>query len=140
MIFCYLSAVKLRKRLKFFERGIPVSTVDPDPEPEPAPQPEPGPAPTDRKLEYQINSWGTGYTVNFSVMNTTNSEIRGWKLKLNKNDVKIGSGWCVKVTEEGNYYVITPEDRNATLYVNGGAYFGIQGSGAIGSTIDYILE
>ncbi|GEM_PF-6445569 len=77
MIFCYLSAVKLRKRLKFFERGIPVSTVDPDPEPEPAPQPEPGPAPTDRKLEYQINSWGTGYTVNFSVMNTTNSEIRG---------------------------------------------------------------
>ncbi len=113
---------------------------EPEPEPEPEPQPEPGPAPTDRKLEYQINSWGTGYTVNFSVMNTTNSEIRGWKLKLNKNDVKIDSSWCVKVTEEGNYYVITPEDWNATLYVNGGAYFGIQGSGAIGSTIDYILE
>lgn len=132
----------------------PVPVVDPEPEPEPEPQPEPEPEPQpepepepepqpvvtgDLGLEYQINSWGTGYTVNFRVVNKGNV-VNGWKLKLAKSDVVIDSSWCVKVASEGDYYVITPESWNSTVGNGQTADFGIQGSGAIGSSISYILE
>ncbi len=108
--------------------------VDPTPE-------DPTPVVSDDLvLKYNINSWGTGYTVNFEVANTSNVNVDGWKLKLNKNDVKIDSSWCVKVATEGDYYVITPESWNSTIYAGNGAFFGIIGSGSIGNTIDYILE
>ncbi|WP_022764835.1 carbohydrate-binding protein [Butyrivibrio sp. XPD2006] len=118
----------------------PEPEPEPQPEPEPEPQPEPQPVVTgDLGLEYQINSWGTGYTVNFRVVNKGNV-VNGWKLKLAKSDVVIDSSWCVKVASEGDYYVITPESWNSTVGNGQTADFGIQGSGAIGSSISYTLE
>ncbi len=91
-------------------------------------------------LEYSINSWGTGFTVNFKVVNDTEETLNGWTVKIKKSDITIDSAWCVKVASEGDYYVITPDDWNATVRAHDGAFFGIQGSGAIGSTIDYVIE
>ncbi|SFN60429.1 Carbohydrate binding module (family 6) [Pseudobutyrivibrio sp. UC1225] len=123
----------------------PVVTPTPTPVVTPTPTPVVTPTPTpvvkkDLAFEYQINSWGTGYTVNFAVVNKTGKTVDGWKVKISKKDVKIDSSWCVNVAEEGNYYVITPMSWNSTIYNGGSAQFGIVGSGAIGSTIDYVLE
>ena len=109
----------------------------------PTPVPTATPTPVvnkDLAFEYQINSWGTGYTVNFAVVNKTGKNVDGWKVKLSKKDVKIDSTWCVNVAEEGDYYVITPMSWNKTIYNGGSAQFGIVGSGKIGSSINYVLE
>ena len=121
----------------------PVPTATPTPTPTPTPVPTATPTPVVKKdlaFKYQINSWGTGYTVNFSVVNKTGKNVDGWKVKLSKKDVKIDNSWCVNVAEEGDYYVITPMSWNKTIYNGGSAQFGIQGSGKIGSTINYVLE
>ena len=118
----------------------PVFTQTQEPQPEPEPEPEPQPVVTgDLGLEYQINSWGPGYTVNFRVVNK-GEVVNTWKLKLAKSDVKIDSSWCVKVASEGDYYVITPEFWNSTVGNGATADFGIQGSGAIGNSISYTIE
>jgi cellulase/cellobiase CelA1 len=90
-------------------------------------------------LEYQINSWGTGYTVNFRAVNKGDA-VNTWILKLAKSDVTIDSSWCVNVASEGDYYVITPMSWNSQLGNGSAADFGIQGSGSIGTTIGYTFE
>ncbi len=126
----------------------PEPEPEPEPQPEPEPEPEPGPQPEpepvivendDLALEYTINGQGS-YTINFKVVNNSSAAVNGWTLKIKKSDVKIDSYWCVKVASEGEYYVITPESWNSTIYAGDAAYFGIQGSGSIGSTIDYTLN
>ena len=118
--------------------------VDPDPTPvDPDPTPvDPDPIVVDGNLtaEYSINSWGTGFTVNFKVVNDTDSAVNSWTVKIKKSDITIDSAWCAKVTTDGDYYVITPDDWNAGIRAHDSAFFGFQGSGAIGSTIDYVVE
>ena len=125
--------------------------VDPDPTPvDPDPTPvdpdpivvDPDPIVVDGNLtaEYSINSWGTGFTVNFKVVNDTDSAVNNWTVKIKKSDLTIDSAWCVKLTTDGDYYVLTPDDWNAAIRPHDGAFFGFQGSGAIGSTIDYVVE
>ncbi len=118
--------------------------VDPEPvDPEPVdPEPvDPEPVVTgELALEYTINSWGTGYTINFKIANDTNVAINGWTLKLKKSEIKIDSSWCANVTEDGEYYVFTPMTWNTTVNAHDGAYIGLVGSGSIGSSISYILQ
>ena len=124
------------------------AVVNPDPDPDPVdpdpvdPDPvDPDPVnPSDATFTYQINSWGTGYVVNFAVVNNTNENIDGWKVKISKKDVKIDSSWCVNIEEDGDYYIVTPLDWNYRIYPNNSAQFGIIGSGSIGDSIEYILE
>ncbi len=61
-------------------------------------------------------------------------------LIVKKSQITIDNSWCVKVTSDGEYYVITPESWNATVNAGDGAYFGVQGSGSVAATLDYILE
>lgn len=104
---------------------------------EEAPIPEPTPALT---LEYNVNNWGSGYNVDFNVVNNTDSAVVGWVAKIKKSDCKINSSWSVNVEETDDYYVIIPMDWNTIIGAHGSTSFGIQGSGEIGSSIGYVLE
>ena len=118
--------------------------VDPDPTPvDPDPTPvDPDPIVVDGNLtaEFSINSWGTGFTVNVKVVNDSDAAVDNWTLKIKKSDVTIDSAWCVKLATDGDYYVITPDDWNAAIRAHDSAFFGFQGSGAIGDTLDYVIE
>jgi len=112
--------------------------VDPTPEkPDPV---KPDPERKELGLDYTINDWGSGYLVNFTISNKTGKTVDGWKLKLKKSDVNIAQSWCVNITEEGDYYVITPLSWNSTLTDGASIQFGIIGNGASHSTISYTFE
>ncbi|WP_242840965.1 endo-1,4-beta-xylanase [Butyrivibrio sp. AE3004] len=125
---------------------------DPQPQPEPLPVPEPQPQPEPTPvepenplsgaldLEYSINNWGSGYQVSFKISNNSGSDVNTWTLKLKKSDITIGSSWNVSVTEDGDYFVITPVDWNAHLSNGQSIEFGVLGDGSIGSTIGYTLN
>ena len=113
--------------------------VDPDPvDPEPV-DPDPVVINDDLTLDYTIN--GQGYvTINMAVVNNSNSSVNSWTLRIKKSQITIDSSWCVKIATDGEYYVITPESWNSQINAGGSAFFGIQGSGLTGNTIDYILQ
>ncbi len=117
----------------------PVNPEPADPEPEPAPEdPQPQIPSTDGlALDYSINSWGSGYQVSFKVSNNTGADVNAWTLKLSKSDITIGSSWNINVTEDGDYYVITPVDWNAYISNGQSIEFGVLGDGTIGNTIGY---
>ena len=92
------------------------------------------------KLDYTINNWGSAYQVSFKVTNNSSASISTWTLKLKKSEIKIDTSWNVNVNESGDYYVITPASWNASLPKGGSAEFGVQGSGAIGKTLNYTLN
>ena len=119
----------------------PEPIVEPEPDPEPIVDPEPTPVVTDGlKVEYTINNWGSGYQVLIKVKNDSTSAVDKWTVKVNKNDVKIDSSWCVNIEESGNYYVITPMSWNCVVQPGASVDFGIQGSGSIGTTVDCTVE
>ena len=91
-------------------------------------------------LEYSINDWGSGYQVNFNVVNNTDEDIVGWALKIKKSDCQIDQSWCVNVSQEGDYYVFTPMSWNSTLANGQSTEFGMIGRGQVGSTINYTVE
>ncbi|WP_050008100.1 endo-1,4-beta-xylanase [Butyrivibrio sp. WCE2006] len=117
----------------------PVNPEPADPESEPAPEdPQPQIPSTDGlALDYSINSWGSGYQVSFKVSNNTGADVNAWTLKLSKSDITIGSSWNINVTEDGDYYVITPVDWNAYISNGQSIEFGVLGDGTIGNTIGY---
>ena len=103
-------------------------------------QPE-NPSTTEGKdVTYTINSWGTGYLVNFKVTNNTGSAVDGWTVRVRKDQVSIDSSWCVNITEEGDYYVITPLSWNTHLENGQSAEFGLIGTGSIGDSITVTVE
>ena len=117
----------------------PVDPTPVDPTPvDPTPV-DPTPAESELGLQYEINSWGSGYTVNFKVVNNSTTTVNNWTLKIKKSDLTVDNCWCVKVAEEGEYYVFTPETWNSTIGANGNATFGLNGSGSIGNTLNFIL-
>lgn len=111
----------------------------PEPQPDPEPTPDPTPVPEGLTLDYSINSWGSGYQVSYKVSNNTGSAIDTWTLKLDKSQVNISNSWNVNVTEEGNYYVITPVEWNGHIENGASIEFGSLGDGQIGDTIDYTI-
>ncbi len=112
-------------------------TEDPQPEtPAEDPQPE-TPASDGLALDYSINSWGSGYQVSFKISNNTGADVNTWTLKLKKSDINIGSSWNVNVTEDGEYYVITPVDWNGYIANGQSVEFGALGEGSIGDSIGY---
>ena len=123
----------------------PKPTPTPTPVPTPTPTPKPTPTPTpvvtgSLKADYTINNWGSGYQVLIKVKNDSTSKVDKWTVKVNKNDVKIDSSWCVNIAEEGNYYVITPMSWNSSIEPGASVDFGIQGSGSIGNTVDITVK
>ena len=118
----------------------PEPTPDPEPTPEPTPTPDPAPATSGLDLNYTINSWGSGYQVSFKISNSTGSNVDGWTLKVNKNQVNLDSCWNVNVTTSGDYYVITPVDWNKTIANGASIEFGAIGVGQVGDSFEYVLE
>lgn len=124
--------------------------VDPNPTPvDPDPTPvDPDPVPVDPqpvvtgglKADYTINNWGSGYQVLVKVKNESSSKANTWTVKVSKSEVKIDSSWCVNITEEGGYYVITPMAWNSVLEPGASVDFGIQGSGSIGTTVNVTVQ
>ena len=107
------------------------------------PQPsgeEPAPSANEMELSYSINSWGSGYQGSIKITNSTGSAVNTWKLKLNKNQVNITSSWNVNVSEDGDYYVITPVEWNAALANGQSIEFGFLGNGQTPDAIDYTFE
>ena len=113
--------------------------VDPNPvNPEPV---DPNPVVTEGlNVRYEINSWGTGYVVNFFIDNKSGSTTNGWTVKIRKDQVSIDNSWCVNIREEGDYYVITPLDWNKNIANGQSIQFGIIGSGSIGNTLDVTVQ
>ncbi|MBP5325673.1 MAG: carbohydrate-binding protein [Pseudobutyrivibrio sp.] len=113
--------------------------VNPDPvNPDPV---NPDPVVTEGlNVRYEINSWGTGYVVNFYVDNQSGSTTNGWTVKVRKDQVSIDNSWCVNIREEGDYYVITPLDWNKNIANGQSIQFGIIGSGSIGNTLDVTVQ
>ncbi len=124
----------------------PTQPSDPDPivvEPDPEPvvvDPDPVVVVSGLELEYNINSWGSGYQVGYKIVNNTGAAVDGWTLKVNKSQINIDSSWNVNVKTEGNYYVITPVDWNKTIANGASVEFGSIGVGQVGSSFDYVLE
>ena len=92
------------------------------------------------KLDYNINNWGSAYQVGFKVINNSNTSVSTWTLKLKKSEIKIDTSWNVTINESGDYYVITPVSWNSNIPKGGSVEFGVQGSGSIGTTLNYTLE
>lgn len=92
------------------------------------------------KLDYDINSWNSGYKVSFKVSNNSDSDVSNWVVKVKKSDINISSSWCVNINEEGDYYVITPLSWNSKIAKGNSVEFGILGDGSINSTIEYEVK
>lgn len=92
------------------------------------------------KLDYSINNWGSAYQINFKITNNSTANVSSWTLKLKKSEINISSSWNINVKEDADYYVITPMDWNSNIGAGNTVEFGIQGSGNIGTTINYILN
>ena len=90
-------------------------------------------------VEYDVNNWGSGYQVNFKLTNNSDASIIKWAIKIKKDDVNILGSWNVNVSEDGQYYIITPVGWNSYIGKGASIDFGIQGSGSISDTITYIL-
>ena len=84
-----------------FEKVEPQQSQDPQPQPQPDPQPTPEPTPdptpvvTTEGLELgtTLNSWGSGFQVNFKISNNTGAAVNTWTLKVNKNQLNLTSTW-----------------------------------------------
>ena len=119
------------------------STQEPAEDPQPTePTEDPQPVVTESGLElgYTVNSWGSGYQASLKVTNNTGAAVSTWTLKLNKNQVNIGSSWNVNVDEDGDFYVITPVDWNANIANGQSIEFGFIGNGQAADKIDYTFE
>ena len=112
--------------------------VDPDPvDPDPTPvDPDPQPVSEGLTTEYTLNNWGSGYQVSVKVSNNSSQKVETWAVKVNKNDVGIDASWNIKVSEEGNYYVITPVEWNSVIEPGRSVEFGFQGSSHVNDQIE----
>ena len=90
--------------------------------------------------EYTINNWGSGYQVLIKVKNETTKRAESWTLKVNKNDVGIDSSWNVHITEDGDYYEITPMEWNSVIEPGNAVEFGVQGSSHVGNKVEILVN
>ncbi|SDI73453.1 Cellulose binding domain-containing protein [Pseudobutyrivibrio sp. 49] len=98
------------------------------------PVPEPTPELT---LEYDVYCWGSGYKVDFKVVNNSDEDVVGWALKIKKNGHSFDHSWCVNVKDDGDYFIVTPLDWNSVIPANGTVEFGILSSDNVGVASEY---
>ena len=94
---------------------------------------------TGLKGSYTSNAWTDGYQINFTVTNNSGKSVSNWKVKIKKSDINMTQNWCVNVSQEGDYYVITPLNWNSTIANGDSVTFGMIGSGKLGN-LNYTVE
>ena len=97
------------------------------------------PASGELELVADVSAWSTGYTMNMTVKNTSNTAISNWKLLIEKDAFEITNMWCAEYTMEGDYIVITPMSWNQSIAANGSVNFGFQGTGSVAADFAYTL-
>lgn len=90
------------------------------------------------QLVTEVNAWSTGFTMNVSVKNTSDTAVSDWKLLIDKDAFEITNMWCAKYERSGDYLVITPESWTQSIAPNGSVSFGFQGTGSV-ADFDYTL-
>lgn len=118
----------------------PVDPTPVDPEPEDPTPVDPQPVAKGLTTEYSLNNWGSGYQVSVKVTNGSSQKAEDWVVKINKNDVGIDASWNVNITEEGDYYVVTPVEWNRVIEAGSSVEFGFQGSSHVKDAIEIFAE
>ncbi|MEN8905849.1 MAG: glycoside hydrolase family 9 protein [Clostridiales bacterium] len=78
----------------------------------------------DYEIDYDMNSWDTGATVNITITNNS-SPIDGWRLEWDfLEDQKIINLWGGKYTQEGRNISVTNENWNSQIPTGGSVTFG----------------
>lgn len=81
-----------------------------------------------------VNEWGSGFTVSFTVTNEGDSPVNGWSVDLNfGNSVSVVNGWNAAISGSGSSYTVSNADYNASISAGQSASFGLQASGSPGS-------
>jgi hypothetical protein len=76
-------------------------------------------------VDYSMNDWGSGATVNVTIVNTGSTVINNWTLKFTfPGNQQISNLWCGKYTQTGTAVAITGETWNASIPVGGSASVG----------------
>lgn len=91
-------------------------------------------------FEYDTHGWGAAYQMNLRILNNSDSEVDGWKLKLKKSDFTVSSSWNVTITEEGEYLVLEPVGWNNKIAAHNKVEFGVIFTGDPLESFDYVLE
>lgn len=92
------------------------------------------------QLTTEINAWSTGYTMNMYIKNTSNTDVNGWKLVVNKADFTITNIWGAEISESEDTYIIVPLSWNQAINAGGTVNFGIQGTGPVVTDFSYMLK
>lgn len=77
------------------------------------------------------SSWSSGFSMNITLNNVSNSTIDDWSIRIDKSNFEITSIWCVTSTEEDDAYVITPNDYAKSINKNSSVNFGFCGTGTM---------
>jgi endoglucanase len=117
-------------------------TVTPVPTAAPTSIPVPTQSPEEGALEMitSINAWNGGYISSIDISNTSDTTVNDWSLTLNKSDFNISSIWGAKITESGDYIVLTPLAYNCTLHPGTSINIGFQSTGTPVANFSYILK
>ncbi|KAB8145974.1 hypothetical protein F8S13_02535 [Chloroflexia bacterium SDU3-3] len=101
-----------------------IDAPTPDPSITPTPTASPGCA-----VRYAVNQWGTGFTANITIANTSAAPLDSWTLAWAfGGDQQISNAWNAAVTQTGSSVVAKSMPYNASIAAGGSTSFGFQAS------------
>ncbi|MGC9669891.1 GH12 family glycosyl hydrolase domain-containing protein [Planosporangium sp. 12N6] len=103
----------------------PPTTAPPTTRPPTTPPPGTGAC----RVAYTTNSWGTGFTADVSVTNTSSSAVNGWRLTFSfPGNQQVTNAWNATVTQSGSSVTATNASHNGAIAPGSSASFGFQGT------------
>jgi hypothetical protein len=99
------------------------------------------PPPTGNFLFQVVSDWGSGFTGQVTIRNSTTTPVAGWSLGFDFAG-QITAIWDGQVASHvGNHYVVTNAGWNATIPAGGTASFGFNGSpgNGVASPTNFVL-
>lgn len=108
----------------------------PPPPPPPPPPPAPTPPPAVSTVAFSKTSdWGSGFTGNMTISNTTTTAMNGWTLEFDLAATITNIWNAVIVSHVGNHYVIQAASWNNLIGPGGSVTLGFQGAPGLGSAV-----
>jgi hypothetical protein len=99
---------------------LPNPTPDPTPNPTPDPTPNPTPGVVNISLVSE-NKWSTGATLNYTIQNTSQNVLSGWKLAIKVAGGKVDTIWGMQSVSGAVYKTL---DYNDNIKPGGSKSFG----------------